>query len=533
MRLPRISLVAAVLTVVTALAVTAAPAPGSPEGGNLNIFPTTGADVVAPGPPLSLREAISRANSQPGPDTIQLDATVTYVLDLCGGGVPDDTNAAGDLDYTAADNLYIDGFGATIVQECAGERVLHSTSSVAPVYLFGVTITGGDISARSGVEGLGGGLRTAGPLTLERSRVVDNVGQQGGGIFATDQITVIDSLIADNTATQVYGGLYGNDGLNGIQLTRSAVVRNSAPVGSALFTAFELVTHSSTITANSGADTAVIAEDGVELDQTLLVGNDAPIAQLLVINNFPSSAQGSILGACNIFPGNIVSLGRNVQTETTCGLTETTDQTLAEGDLLLGALAPAGLNLVTEVRVPQAGSPLLQAIPANECDPNVDQRSVDRPQNGSCEIGPVEVEVAPDGMVKGTIGAYDGAFVFGGTTNQTVTTTRRRGQPAPFTVRVVNRSDIADDVVVTAPAGTPRFAVRYLVGTTDVTGQVTGAGYTFSDVPAGGRRQFTVRITPKGSAPIGAQYLSSVRVRSGAVGLTAKDTVGARVRVIR
>jgi hypothetical protein len=60
---------------------------------------------------------------------------------------------------------------------------------------------------------------------------------------------------------------------------------------------------------------------------------------------------------------------------------------------LLGPLADNGGP--TQTRLPQQGSPLLDAIPAAECAPEIatDQRGVARPQGGFCDIGAVEVEV--------------------------------------------------------------------------------------------------------------------------------------------
>ena len=60
------------------------------------------------------------------------------------------------------------------------------------------------------------------------------------------------------------------------------------------------------------------------------------------------------------------------------------------------AVAPLASNGgPTQSQLPLAGSPLLDAIPAAACPPDVttDQRGVARPQAGFCDIGAVEVEV--------------------------------------------------------------------------------------------------------------------------------------------
>src|SRR5690606_9614127 len=76
----------------------------------------------------------------------------------------------------------------------------------------------------------------------------------------------------------------------------------------------------------------------------------------------------------------------------TCGFVGAGDST---GPADLGALADNGGP--TETMLPEPGSPLLDAIPAAACPDDVvmDQRGVARPQGFGCDIGAVEVEVAP------------------------------------------------------------------------------------------------------------------------------------------
>jgi hypothetical protein len=68
------------------------------------------------------------------------------------------------------------------------------------------------------------------------------------------------------------------------------------------------------------------------------------------------------------------------------------------GDPKLGPLANNGGP--TQTRLPQTGSPLIDAIPTGSCQADgasgitADQRGVSRPQGPGCDIGAVEVEVA-------------------------------------------------------------------------------------------------------------------------------------------
>src|SRR5438270_445945 len=78
---------------------------------------TTTLDVVDPNDArLSLREAISAANANPGADTIVVPAGV-YRLALPGA---DDTNAGGDLDVTGTTLVQGAGAGNTVLD---GQRI--------------------------------------------------------------------------------------------------------------------------------------------------------------------------------------------------------------------------------------------------------------------------------------------------------------------------------------------------------------------------------------------------------------------------
>ena len=89
-----------------------------------------------------------------------------------------------------------------------------------------------------------------------------------------------------------------------------------------------------------------------------------------------------------------VSEGHNYeQTTDSCGLRTATD-VVNGGATGLGALAANGGPTSTEL--PAANSPLLDAFPAGDprCS-GVDQRGVARPNGAACDIGSVELELAP------------------------------------------------------------------------------------------------------------------------------------------
>lgn len=103
----------------------------------------------------------------------------------------------------------------------------------------------------------------------------------------------------------------------------------------------------------------------------------------------------------------ITSLGYNVVVGTSCGAATATDVSVAsEAALALSTLDRWGNPTPSLHRLPLAGSPLLDVIPpglASDLDcptdvnggRSIDARGIRRPQGTGCDIGALEVEVAP------------------------------------------------------------------------------------------------------------------------------------------
>src|SRR6185369_6454437 len=89
----------------------------------------------------------------------------------------------------------------------------------------------------------------------------------------------------------------------------------------------------------------------------------------------------------------LVSLGHNIASDGTCGLTGSGD--LNSTDPRLAPLANNGGPTPTHAPLP--GSPLFDAVPLAACTDAMgsplafDQRGVPRPQGPACEIGSVEL----------------------------------------------------------------------------------------------------------------------------------------------
>jgi hypothetical protein len=89
---------------------------------------------------------------------------------------------------------------------------------------------------------------------------------------------------------------------------------------------------------------------------------------------------------CEVVGGTIASNGYSLDSEGTCGLTGSTDQSSV--DPLLGSLGNNGGPTWTHALL--SGSPAIDAVPTgtNGCgtDINADQRGVSRPQGSACDI---------------------------------------------------------------------------------------------------------------------------------------------------
>ncbi|MDM7830773.1 choice-of-anchor Q domain-containing protein [Cellulomonas edaphi] len=201
----------ALLAASVPVAITATPATAA------TVTVTTTSDVVDGADGLvSLREAVDAANAAAGDTVIDLAASGTYVLAVCGGD--EDANAGGDLDYTGTTALTLHGNGSTIDQTCPDERVLDQLEGAPQVAIDEVTLTGGDSSS-------GAALRFNGDVVLTGVTVSGNDAATGpvlnsGEITSGSSIGLVDSVVGPNTGTGVRVSL-GGISVNGSTITQN------------------------------------------------------------------------------------------------------------------------------------------------------------------------------------------------------------------------------------------------------------------------------------------------------------------------
>ncbi len=380
----------------------------------------------------SLRAAIMEANALPGAHAISLPAG-TYILTIPGTG--EDAAASGDLDITG--DLTIDGAGAdsSIIDANGIDRVFQVLPGMT-VKMDGVTVRNGNL------RGPGGGISNRGAITLTNSVVTDSTGGHGGGIFNNGTMTLTDSTVSDSSGD---GGVYSSaDGLGGgifnngtMTVNRSTVSGNTAPGvywfpvgGGGIFNSrgTMTLTHStvsgntagtgvvnlngsltvqnSTISGNTGntgygggglinfsfhghATTSVSSSTIAE--NTNLAGRGhaiavafSPAGSLTVKNSILAGPTAGAGGDCY---GGVTSLGHNLASDNSCGLSGSGD--LNNTNPLLGPLADDGGP--TETHPLLSGSPAIDAVPLASCAVSTDQRGVARPQGSACDIGAYEL----------------------------------------------------------------------------------------------------------------------------------------------
>lgn len=363
--------------------------------------------------PCSLRDAIRFANSNYA-TTITVPAGV---FTLAQAGRNEDAAATGDLDITAdvtingagADRTVIDGggidrvfdvWGGTLTMQ--GLTVRNGDATNDPndaagggiyvrIHFTGLRLTG--VNVRNNKAVYGGGmnlLSNTGSMSITDSVIDGNSATyRGGGIrYAGESMRIERSTISHNTA-DLGGGLLHDVGEH-LSIVNSTISGNSATFGGGVFdpAAFRITYVSSTITGNS----ASTAGGGIYASGPYIT--DPPGFSLAILDGIIIANNGG--QNCSLHVGYITSQGHNLDSDDTCGLSESTD--LRGVDARLGTLANNGGPTQTHALL--AGSPAtdrgtcIYHDPATNQDATLatDQRGVARPQGAACDIGAYEAQ---------------------------------------------------------------------------------------------------------------------------------------------
>ena len=231
---------ARVLVVVAGLVAQLVGVPAA-HAAELNVTPGA-VDAVTNGN-CSIREAITAANTD-------------SVVDACQAGSGADTiNAAGSFVLTTPDNaanglpvitstITINGAQISRASSAPAFRIFFVATS-GNLTLFGATVSGGlavaDCPGIASTEDdiCGGGIANNGTLTVNSSRIIDNVAAgstdtsgfvEGGGIDNDGMATVTSSVVSGNTTTNTGVGRVAAAGLamdDGTSTVRSSQVNGN------------------------------------------------------------------------------------------------------------------------------------------------------------------------------------------------------------------------------------------------------------------------------------------------------------------
>lgn len=278
-------------------------------------------------------------------------------------------------------NSAVDGGGISVV---AGNGVVISDSVIS-----------GNRASTSG-----GGLFTQANLYLNNTRITGNSASNGGGIYAASQPHIENSDIDNNVALANGGGMYlrydypsaasqhifntrivnnradSTAGLGGgifISVTgrNPAKFSNVSLIGNQAFNG-DNIYH---LTGNVELTNATISKTGVSSSANIVAHNIIDTAKFSVTNSIIHSDSGS--SNCD---GVIVSGGGNMANDSSCSLSQSTDQIPV--DPLL-----ANYDDNSHTRPLTENSPAIGSAVAGSC-PATDQSY--RGRNGVCDIGAVE-----------------------------------------------------------------------------------------------------------------------------------------------
>ncbi len=317
----------------------------------------------------SLREAITYADSLPGPHTITFDPAVF-------GTTPQTitlTNGELTLTNTATTTIIGPGAGVLTISGNNATRVFDVQDGSA--ILSGLTVIGGDAGT-----GLGGGLyNDGGTLALSDVIVEGNTAQIGGGLFNNGTATLSSVQIVGNDAAGG-GGLFNSGPDGAMTLTDVAVIGNTASdTGGGLCNAGGTLTLTNVTVA---ANTASRNGGGLREEGGTLAVTNATVS----LNTATDGGGLYIVSGSTTTLTNTIVAG-NSSGGDTGGSGFTGSHNLIGGNPLLAPLGDYGGP--TQTMPLLAGSPAIGAGTATGA-PHKDQRGVAR--SGHVDIGAFQSE---------------------------------------------------------------------------------------------------------------------------------------------
>jgi CSLREA domain-containing protein len=365
----------------------------------------------------SLREAIEAANedvaidncaagSSGSTDDIYLEAG-TYILSEAGiDGIYQDenNNKEGDLDFNTSMNIHGVDMDSTMIDGGNIDRVIDLLVSGIHISITNVTIQngrtitetggGGGILIHPGVtlnlsncritdnitDKLGGGLDNwSGYVEITNCTIQNNSAAQGGGVYNDGDIIIKKSLINENSAEVLGGGLNnslsgGKATLENVTVSRNTSISDNA--GSGIFSNAIITLTNATVVHNVGAG-AGFASLGTGYMKNTIIANHGEVDN------------------CAGDEADIISVGHNLEDGDSCHLDPAGKQDQINTDPHLVGDEPQDNGGLTYTYALEISSPAIDAGSNSGC-PATDQRGFGRPKDGDgdgnavCDIGAFE-----------------------------------------------------------------------------------------------------------------------------------------------
>jgi len=232
-------------------------------------------------------------------------------------------------------------------------------------------------------------INTGGGVTLGNLNIVSGTANDGGGIYNSNVLTVVNSTLSGNFA-EYGGGIVNENGI--LTLINSTLSGNSAnSYGGGIFNYGSLTVINGTLSNNSAAHGGGLLNLGPLSYQNTLIANNSG-------------------GDCYNDEGGAIGTNRHNLVESGSCNAEFYE------DPMLGPLVNNGGGTRTHALLP--GSPAIDAVPLSDCPLNTDQRGFSRPYpaGGACDIGAFENDSWPLRLQKSVSPAtnvpYDGLVTY-------------------------------------------------------------------------------------------------------------------------
>jgi CSLREA domain-containing protein len=383
------------------------------DGGGVEVLDgngSVGVLNVKDGAKLSLRGlhvmngyAFTGAGIQNSGSLTVTQCTVTYNVGTEGCGIYN-SGSLRVLNSLIAYNFDADAGGGVGIYQDAGSVEIAESVIMSNTTYFGM---GGGMYI-----GIGSEMRIS-DSTIQ----ANNGGIMGGGILNYGSLSIVDSLIADNTAYRHgfgFGGGIRNDGIASISST--SFFHNGAIGGGGISNSGgALVISGCTFYSNTATSAGAVVNSGLltvlnstlSRNEAVYNGGLSNIGQATITNTTFFSNRSMEHSGWNITNGSgtlslhnsivagdaitncvgtIIDAGYNLESADTCGFSPT-NGSLVNTDPLLGQLQANGGPTWTHALL--AGSPAINAG-SNEGCPPIDQRGIARPALGACDIGAFE-----------------------------------------------------------------------------------------------------------------------------------------------